>query len=74
MDRPVAGATHPDYTTTQLEFNITSDIIPYTKYVFTIEACNLLGCGARNQSEPRRTETDGNTVTSTNNALVITVL
>ena len=74
MDRPVGGATHPDYTTTQLVFNITREIIPYTKYVFTIEACNFLGCGARNQSEPIRTETDGNTVASTNNAFVVTVL
>lgn len=63
MNQPVANATHPEYTTDQQEFNVTDGIIPYTKYVFTIEACNLLGCGARNQSEPRRTNTDGNTVT-----------
>ena len=71
MNQPVAGPTHVDYTTDQLVFNVTSGIIPYTKYIFTIEACNILGCGAGNQSVPIRTDTDGNTVTSSNTLLIL---
>lgn len=50
------------YTSNVTSFNITIGIIPYTKYVFVVEACNTLGCSSRDAgvpSTPIRTEPDG---------------
>ena len=35
------------YTTNSTRFNITSNIIPYTRYEYAIEACNAIGCSDR---------------------------
>ena len=57
----VQSSRHPDYTTVDMMFNITSGIIPYTKYTFVVEACNSLGCSDRtgNMTSPIRTNTTG---------------
>ena len=58
----VQGSLHPNYTTVHMMFNITSGIIPYTKYTFVVEACNSLGCSDRTggmASSPIRTNTAG---------------
>ena len=58
----VQGSPHPNYTTVDMMFNITSGIIPYTKYTFVVEACNSLGCSDRTggvASSPIRTNTSG---------------
>ena len=50
------------YTTTLSVYNITSGIVPYTKYVFRVIACNELGCGVFDNgitSSPYRTQPDG---------------
>lgn len=43
---PVHTHSSGPYTTSNVEFNITSGILPYTKYELTIEACNMIGCGS----------------------------
>lgn len=43
------------YTTTATMFNITSGVMPYTKYELAVEACNMIGCGSRMVSAPVRT-------------------
>ena len=50
------------YTTTDIMYNISIGILPFTKYVFVVEACNFLGCSDRNASPlspPIRTNPDG---------------
>ena len=62
MFRIVQTGQPAGYTTTETTFNITISIIPYTKYVFVVQACNGLGCSNRNAGEPStpiRTEPDG---------------
>ena len=34
------------YTTTATMINITTNIAPYTKYEFAVEACNMIGCSS----------------------------
>ena len=34
------------YTTTATMINITTNIAPYTRYEFAVEACNMIGCSS----------------------------
>ena len=56
----------PTYlTTTETSFTVSSGIIPYTKYVFKVLACNVIGCtdiSDATPSDPIRTPPDGNFV------------
>ena len=33
-------------------YNVTTDILPFTNYNFTVRACNVLGCGNISQPSP----------------------
>ena len=33
-------------------YNVTTDILPFTNYNFTVRACNVLGCGNASQPSP----------------------
>ncbi len=42
-----------------LSFNISTGIFPYTNYSFTVQACNVMGCGDVGEPSPEiRTEQD----------------
>ena len=47
------------YTTTSTMINITTNIRPYTKYEFAVEACNMVGCSDRLLYSPIRTNPAG---------------
>ena len=47
------------YTTTSTMINITTNIRPYTKYEFAVEACNIVGCSDRLLYSPIRTNAAG---------------
>ena len=47
------------YTTTMTMFNITSGVLPYTKYELAVEACNMIGCGTRTGPATVRTNPAG---------------
>lgn len=68
LDRPnqsyvLVYPSNLEYTTTTVtSYNITSGIIPYTKYRLTVVACNDIGCSDFDKGEPSipiRTEPDG---------------
>ena len=33
-------------------YNVTTDVLPFTNYNFTVRACNVLGCGNVSQPSP----------------------
>lgn len=39
-------------TTTSTRYNVTQNILPFTRYQFSVVACNELGCGELGQSSP----------------------
>ena len=48
------------YTTTTTMINITTNIAPYTRYEFAVEACNTIGCSSnRLMYSPFRTSPAG---------------
>ena len=48
------------YTTTATMINITTNIAPYTRYEFAVEACNMIGCSSnRLMYSPFRTSPAG---------------
>ena len=49
------------YTTNSTMFNITSNIVPYTRYEYGIEACNAIGCSNRFVYSVFRTNPSGET-------------
>jgi len=38
------------FTTTNNSYNVTEGILPFTRYQFSVVACNELGCGELRQS------------------------
>ena len=40
------------FTTTSTSYNVTENILPFTRYQFSVVACNQLGCGAMGQPSP----------------------
>ena len=44
--------TSSQFTTTSTSYNVTDNVLPFTRYQFTVVACNELGCGALVQSSP----------------------
>ena len=40
------------FTTTSTSYNVTENILPFTRYQFSVVACNELGCGALGQPSP----------------------
>lgn len=57
--QPVQTSSHGPYTTSTTTLNITSGVMPYTKYEFGVEACNIIGCGSRITPEAIRTSPAG---------------
>ena len=55
----VQTSSSSPYTTTTTMLNITSGIMPYTKYEFAVEACNMIGCGSRTVPVAIRTSPAG---------------
>ena len=47
------------YTTNITKINITTNITPYTKYEFAVEACNTIGCSDKLMYLPFRTSPAG---------------
>lgn len=55
----ITNAGYGQYTTNSTMFNVTSNITPYTKYEYAIEACNAIGCSKRLMYSPLRTDPAG---------------
>ena len=45
-------AMSSEFTTTSTSYNVTENILPFTRYQFSVVACNELGCGALGQPSP----------------------
>ena len=57
--QPVQTSSPSPYTTSSTTLNITTGVMPYTKYEFAVEGCNIIGCGSRMTHEAIRTSQAG---------------